>query len=462
MRKIIIFLLLIVVIIICKTDVKKKNTIFLGEIKNLENETVMLQNFSRNFKKEIILKPNGAFLDTVKKTFRYYFIKVRAKEISCYLPEGTSLTISLDAKNIDKTITFKGENAKENTYLFEKEKLKKELNKDEEVLFSLSELAFIAKLKEIEKQLNNKAKITNLSSNFLAQEIKNNHYNYLLDITRYEEYHQYYSKNISFKVSESYPLKKEIASFDFDNEIDYYSSRAYKYIRHRFFTLLADKEVKETKKDVGIALIDVVDSKMKHQSMKNEYLFYNLQGMLGGQVENLKGLYNRFMDVSTDDKYKKVITKIYNNLKRITKGNPSPKFVNYENYKEGTTSLDDLKGKYVYIDIWATWCAPCKGEIPYLQKLEKKYHSKNITFVSISIDRKKAKVAWQKMIQEKKMTGIQLFADNAFKSEFIKKYAINTIPRFILIDPDGNIVSSNAPRPSNPKLIRIFNFLGIK
>ncbi|MCD8451006.1 TlpA family protein disulfide reductase [Tenacibaculum dicentrarchi] len=140
----------------------------------------------------------------------------------------------------------------------------------------------------------------------------------------------------------------------------------------------------------------------------------------------------------------------------LAKGMASPKFVNYENNKEGMTSLEDLKGKYVYLDIWATWCNPCKKEIPALQKIEKQYHNKNIEFVSISIDNKKDHEVWKKMIIEKQLTGIQLFADNSWGSKFITGYVINSIPRFILIDPQGNIVNSNAPKPSSPKLIELF------
>ena len=97
--------------------------------------------------------------------------------------------------------------------------------------------------------------------------------------------------------------------------------------------------------------------------------------------------------------------------------------------------------------------------------IEKKYENKNIHFVSLSIDERNRPrynyEAWRKMIVEKDLGGIQLFADNAFNSKFTKAYGIDSIPRFLLIDPEGNIVSGNAPRPSDPKLVELFNSLGI-
>ena len=146
-------------------------------------------------------------------------------------------------------------------------------------------------------------------------------------------------------------------------------------------------------------------------------------------------------------------------LKALSKGSPSPKFVNYENNAGGKISLDDLKGKYLYLDIWATWCGPCIAEIPSLKKLEKEFHGKNIEFVSISIDRMKDHEKWKKMIVDKELKGIQLFADNNWDSQFIKDYLIKGIPRFILIDPQGNIINANAPRPSDEKLVETLKSL---
>lgn len=104
---------------------------------------------------------------------------------------------------------------------------------------------------------------------------------------------------------------------------------------------------------------------------------------------------------------------------------------------------------------------PCKKEIPFLKTVENKFHDKNIEFVSVSIDEQKNHDTWVKMVNDKKLGGIQLFADDNWNSKFIKDYAISGIPRFILIDPEGNIVSANAPRPSNPELIKLFNELKI-
>ena len=156
----------------------------------------------------------------------------------------------------------------------------------------------------------------------------------------------------------------------------------------------------------------------------------------------------------------KMFTQLFNKKMAAAKliGTPSPSF-DYENHKGGTTSLESLKGKYVYVDVWATWCGPCRAEIPHLKKVEGAYHGKNIEFVSISIDAAKDHEKWQKFVTDKELGGIQLFADNDRNSQFVKDYQINGIPRFILIGPKGEIVSADAPRPSSPELVELLNDL---
>ena len=137
-------------------------------------------------------------------------------------------------------------------------------------------------------------------------------------------------------------------------------------------------------------------------------------------------------------------------LKNVV-GKAAPTF-DYENHAGGKTKLSDLEGKYVYIDVWATWCGPCRGEIPFLQKIEEKYHDKKIAFVSISVDEDKDHEKWKKFVTDKSLGGIQLFADKNWYSEFITSFGINSIPRFILIDPKGVVLSADELRPSDSKL----------
>ncbi|WP_298391689.1 TlpA disulfide reductase family protein [Flavobacterium sp.] len=139
-------------------------------------------------------------------------------------------------------------------------------------------------------------------------------------------------------------------------------------------------------------------------------------------------------------------------LKQKKLNNTQAPSFDYENHAGGKTKLEDLRGKYVYIDVWATWCGPCRAEIPSLQKIEAKYHDKKIAFVSISVDEQKDYEKWKKFVVEKQLGGIQLYADKNWMSDFIKAFGINSIPRFILIDPTGKVVNADADRPSNPKL----------
>ena len=145
----------------------------------------------------------------------------------------------------------------------------------------------------------------------------------------------------------------------------------------------------------------------------------------------------------------------------------SPKFENYIDITGGKKSLDFFKGKYVYIDVWATWCGPCIQQIPYLETLEKEYHNKNIEFISISTDEARrsggsweaAEKKWRDFVKKRNMSGVQLWSGQDYS--FQQAYEINGIPRFILIGPEGKIVDANAPRPSEPRLKTLFTSLGI-
>ena len=118
----------------------------------------------------------------------------------------------------------------------------------------------------------------------------------------------------------------------------------------------------------------------------------------------------------------------------------------------GWVSSADFRGKYLYVDIWATWCAPCKQEMPYMQELEKKYGGRNVVFVSLSSDRKKDKEKWLAYLKEHHIEGVTLIASDGLSSPFIRKFGVSGIPRFMLIGPDGKMISHNCWWPSDPRM----------
>ena len=130
---------------------------------------------------------------------------------------------------------------------------------------------------------------------------------------------------------------------------------------------------------------------------------------------------------------------------RMRRGQPAP-FIALHDEKNQPVNLSMLRGKYVVIDVWATWCEPCLRQAPIFASLSEKYRNSPITFLSISTDEDLN--AWQQHIKRKKNRVIQWRAINKFTME--KFYGINAIPRFILLDPDGNFVNANLPQPQNP------------
>ncbi|PSR06269.1 MAG: hypothetical protein BRD49_01380, partial [Bacteroidetes bacterium SW_10_40_5] len=199
-------------------------------------------------------------------------------------------------------------------------------------------------------------------------------------------------------------------------------------------TFLKAKVIKESFNNVTIQSILV-----EHQLKRT------LQNRGPKEAKPLADLYD---DLPKRPEYNKEIQNLREDWAAIQNGKQAPAFA-YPNMSGDTVRLSDFKGSYVYIDAWATWCGPCKKEIPHLKKLHDSLQNQNIEIVSISLDKAEDKAKWEKMVKDQELKGHQLFANGeAFDSKMVNDYMIYTIPRFIIIGPEGTIVNRDAPRPS--------------
>ncbi|WP_179320109.1 TlpA family protein disulfide reductase [Winogradskyella helgolandensis] len=440
-----------VLLLACNEETKVDYTLFSGKIKNPVDQKVTILK-GREKVKDITLDKDGSFTDTLKVDAGFYNFSHGRETSAMYLSPTDNINVTLDTEMFDETIAYTGSGSQHSNYLAAKYMANENANIDVAKLYSSEETEFLSAINDIK---NSKLELLksqkDLDIEFITKEEKNIKYDYLSFIQNYTAGHRYYSKNEAFEPSPEF--LKPLADIDYSNQNDYINIDNYKNLVQSHFSQKIDKTESPTE------IFDFIN-KEAFPELKVD-LMSMLKRKIAPNNEDNKAYYDGIMALSSDEEFKENLTKDYNKIQKLSKGMPSPKFVNYENHKGGTTSLDDLKGQYVYIDVWATWCGPCIAEIPALKAIEKKYHGKNIAFVSLSIDVESAHENWIKMVNDKELGGIQLIADNNGKSQFIGAYAINSIPRFLLIDPDGAIVSADAPRPSDTKLIELFDALNI-
>ncbi|WP_242135552.1 TlpA family protein disulfide reductase [Aestuariivivens marinum] len=457
MKKLI-FSLSFLSILSCNNKTDDNFALISGKILNTDSKEITILSADRKINLKLAINNLGQFSDTLRIEPQILSFYDGKNYDTFYLEPGSLININYDSKDFNNSLNYTGKGSEASNYLKLKNTRKQNLMGNRTDFFSLNESAFIEKNKEIKTaMLTLLDSFNNISEIFKEMDKKELHYEYLNNLNSYERSHRYYTKNPNFKVSEGF--LSELNELDYTNEKDYTASPNYKSLVENHYRKKSYELMKNDSLDRDIAYLKVIGD-IPNQKIKNALLFNH--AIFGIKyVKDVENYYTIFKSNSTNQENNDKIGEIYNNLKRLAKGSPSPEFHGYENYDGSTTSLSDLKGKYVYIDVWATWCGPCKAEIPHLKKVESQYHNKNIHFVSISVDKLSDKNKWTKMIEERELTGIQLLADNDFNSDFVKDYMINGIPQFILLDPNGNIVDRNAPRPSNPELINLFNSCNI-
>lgn len=117
-------------------------------------------------------------------------------------------------------------------------------------------------------------------------------------------------------------------------------------------------------------------------------------------------------------------------------------------------SLNDFKGKVIFIDIWATWCRPCIDGFPHLFELQEAFiNSKEVVFIFLSNDRDEEEETWKKYLSDHpEFKGIHLRARKEEDRPFEKLWKVTGIPRYMIINKEGKIVDAFAKNLSHEEL----------
>ena len=157
--------------------------------------------------------------------------------------------------------------------------------------------------------------------------------------------------------------------------------------------------------------------------------------------QGLKAFEAKIKEIASP-KYRNALSQMLASLAAFGKGDIAVDFEALDNQGK-VVSLSSLKGKVIYVDLWATWCGPCMQEMPHFEQLKLKYKDNpNVVFVSLSLD--DAVPGWKASLESRKADGYQWLVNR----NKLQAYQIVGIPRSLLITKDFKIADMNAPMPS--------------
>ncbi|GAA5224797.1 hypothetical protein GCM10025777_54280 [Membranihabitans marinus] len=366
--------------------------------------------------------------------------------VHLYVEPGDSIFVNVDLDDIEGTLAFSGTGVdnnvlvNENVFTFDTYPQRVENN-----------YAFIAK-REAAEYLEIQDSLLTTRMGFLdSMSNQLDISDHLYETFKYEYYNDgiirkmnYPSGHTSFNKGKAPVLPDNFYDFVETVEIEpELENKGLPYLRYVHF-FLTNKYELEKEKGSDLAYIDFLKNELSGKDLY-VYMAYSLKSNFDEKI------YRSFDESCPFPDVVDVVKEKYSKFEKMLPGSPAPE-VMLTTAEGEQKPLSSFIGQNVYIDFWATWCKPCIAEFPSLAELEKEYHDKNLTFLSVSVEAEKDK--WKTYLEKNDMEGNLVWVDPDNKKIFNETFNIRMIPRFVLIDDEGKIVDSNAPRPSSGSEIK--------
>jgi len=399
-----------------------------GVLKSSINKVVYLfqiEDGETSLIKSVRVADDGSFVFSFSPAYEGFYMiggfTAAAGQSPVYLKKGDKAQVSIENRKME----FVGEQTEENTTLVRWNSIADEL-KSNPLSFKL--------IKGRAADFQTNIRTRNTRFNLLMKQVVN----YELDFYRLGQI----KKNTASTPESLSEYSRDLLvkdKFKSDEVFFYPNGKA-------LISLYADYAAGINKTENGLEFLST-------DRQKGIYIFNRLSAKIKSydQFEEMTGKYGKYFQYpSLKTKVDALGAKLYN----ATPGRKGANF-SFPDQDGKMVSLSDFKGKVVLVDVWATFCGPCLALVPALNKLEADLRDqKDIVFIGVAQDGPRAKATWLKLIKERQMGGIQLFAGGG-GNVLAKDYKIKVMPRYLLFDRQGNVVTTEAPLPSSPGLKKL-------
>ncbi len=229
----------------------------------------------------------------------------------------------------------------------------------------------------------------------------------------------------------------------------HYSMQSDLFLEAEIYSLINFDSLSNIKEKLPVVAANMIELKSYPSKIREFLLLKNLNYWVDfqGVTGEVDSLYTSYKEGFSDSDLMGLLAEKFQSLNLLKPGMEAPNI-------EGTLadgspfSLEELWGKTVFVDVWATWCALCRRELPYLEKIKDEFANQdNIVFLNVSVDNNMD--AWEQFIgKDGGLQGININKDGSI----YRQYNIVGVPKYILIDRDGKIFSYDAERPSSGNL----------
>lgn len=439
---------IIILLIACSCSPKNNDDIVVNfKVQNMTYSRIALVN--ETMAKEMDLDKNGEASCTLQGDNIYAHLIYGEEAKNVFLQKGDRVTITFDANQFKDGIRFDGRNAPVIDYL--NAVTYTPINPPDYTRSWDDMLRFVNEKIDGATTLLKARKLEAVNPEFVKLEEGRIKYSYLSNLIIYPM--AYTMQDTAYRPGDDYYSTLEQFMQEDESLMNLLVYR--EYLIETALVLAARDNQYTNAYARNVAKMKYLAGKLKNDKIKQSLLNeIAVKYITRNGIQHITDMENIHQTYVTDPALRTAYKTEYDKWNIAVPGKPSPDF-QAKDVDGKTYSLKDFKGKYLYIDMWATWCGPCKREMPHLKELEKKMEGKNICFLGLSTDTDKA--AWEKMVKSGTLSGVQLLLGKG--SQFQRDYNINGIPHFILIDPQGYIVNTKAVRPSSPDAEKILNAL---